>query len=99
MPGVAQTGEFNNHFLRDVGLAYLVSGLALWVSAARRDPMLGLFGAAWPVFHALFHIWIWAVMRGAALDHVALSNLLGIQMPAWAALWAAFQHNQKEIPA
>ncbi|UYV36998.1 hypothetical protein N4R57_18830 [Rhodobacteraceae bacterium D3-12] len=96
VPGVAQTGAFNSHFLRDVALAYLVSGAALWVAAAQGVRALGVFGAAWPVLHALFHIWIWAAMRGAAVDLVALANLFGIQLPAWAALIAALHLGEQE---
>jgi hypothetical protein len=36
----------------------------------------------------MFHIWIW-VHRGLPVDFVALSNLVGIQFPAFIALWAA----------
>lgn len=96
VPGVARTGAFNSHFLRDVALAYLVSGAALWAAAARGARALAVFGAAWPVLHGVVHLWIWAVMRGATLDLVALANLLGIQLPAWAGMLAAMQLGPKE---
>ncbi len=33
VPGAAETGPFNPHFLQDVGAAFLVAGLALAVRA------------------------------------------------------------------
>lgn len=96
VPGVSDTGPFNSHFLRDVALAYLVSGLALWAAAARDNRALGLFGAAWPALHAVFHIWIWMAMRGGAFDLVAAANLVGIQLTAWAALFSVMKLETKE---
>ena len=89
VPGVSQIGPLNVHFARDVSLAFLSSGLALVWAGQKRDRSAGIFGAAWLVFHAIFHIWIWA-QRGTPLDLVALTNVLGIQLPAFLALWAAF---------
>lgn len=88
VPGVAMMGPFNLHFIRDAGLAFLVSGAALGWAAARRRPQIALVGASWPFVHALFHIWIW-LGRGMPFDQVALVNLLGIQLPAWAAFLAS----------
>lgn len=87
-PGVSQTGPLNLHFARDVGLAFLCSGLTLIFAAYRGDKSIGVCGAAWLVSHAVFHIWIW-IARGMQLDLVALTNVLGIQVPAALALWAA----------
>lgn len=85
IPGVGLTGPMNVHFAKDVALAYLTSGAALIWAGVRRDRPVGLFGAAWPVFHAVFHIWIW-IHRGAPVDLVAMVNLTGIQIPAFAGL-------------
>ena len=89
-PGVAMMGPFNLHFIRDVAIAFFVSGSALGYGAWKSDKTAAIFGAAWPCFHALFHIWIWT-QRGFAIDQIALVNLLGIQAPAWIALWAALR--------
>ncbi|MFY0662769.1 MAG: hypothetical protein JXR15_19925 [Shimia sp.] len=96
VPGVLQTGGFNSHFIRDVALAFVVSALALASAAHLRDQRLALFGAAWPGLHAVFHIWIWAMHREATIDLISLTNLLGIQVPAWAAFYAAIQLNTEE---
>lgn len=99
VPGVPETGGYNSHFIRDVALAFAVSALALATAARLRDPRLAFFGAAWPVLHALFHIWIWVFHRGTATDLVALINLIGIQVPGWAALIAATSLKTSEVSA
>lgn len=85
IPGVNFTGPLNFHFAKDVALAYLTSGVALIWAGVNHDKTVGFFGAAWLVLHALFHIWIW-MHRGAPVDLVALINLTGIQIPAFAGL-------------
>ena len=90
VPGVQMMGPFNLHFIRDVALMFLMSAAALGWAAAKADVSAGVCGAAWPCLHALFHIWIWGA-RGFPLDVIALTNLLGIQLPAWLALWAVLR--------
>ena len=97
VPGVALTGAFNAHFLRDVALAYLVSGAAIWIAVRRHDVMLGLFAVAWPFCHAVFHLWMWAAHRGAALDRVAAAECLGVILPAGLAVIAVWQLHQRGV--
>lgn len=99
VPGVAATGGFNDHFIRDVALAFAVSGTALIAGVRAGNREVALFGAGFPVLHAVFHIWIWGFHRGCATDLVALSNLVGIQVPAWAALIAAGHLGETEVAA
>ncbi|TCL00536.1 hypothetical protein BXY66_3179 [Shimia isoporae] len=99
VPGVAATGGYNDHFIRDVAIAFAVSGMALIAGAKAGNREVALFGAGFPVLHAVFHVWIWAVHRGYAADIVALVNLIGIQAPAWAALWAAASFGREEAVA
>lgn len=89
-PGVAMMGPFNVHFIRDAGLAFLTSGAALVWGGLKNNRPLAIFGAMWPCLHALFHVWIW-LARGLPFDQVALVNLVGIQVPAWLALMAAYR--------
>lgn len=96
VPGVLQTGGFNSHFIRDVALAFVVSALALASAARFADQRLALFGATWPALHAVYHIWIWIVHRDTAIDLISLTNLVGIQLPAWVALIATAQLNTVE---
>lgn len=95
-PGVAMMGPFNLHFIRDVALAFLVSGGALGWGYFKHDKTAMVFGALWPCLHAVFHIWIWVTMRGMPFDQIAAVNLFGIQMPAWLALIAALKAKQKQ---
>ena len=88
VPGVALTGPLNLHFAKDVALAYLASGAALIWAGVRRDRSAAICGASWLVFHALLHIGMW-LHRGVPADMVALTNLTGIQIPAFAGLMAA----------
>jgi hypothetical protein len=90
VPGVSHTGPLNLHFAKDVGLAYLTSGAALIWSGAKQDPSAAFFGASWPFLHALFHVWIW-LHRGMALDVIAATNLVGIQLPAYLGLYGALR--------
>ena len=59
VPGVVLTGPPNAHFIRDIGFAYLASGLLL-ATAARdlrtRWPVV-LAGVLWLVGHAGVHVW------------------------------------------
>ncbi|WP_295630510.1 hypothetical protein [Novosphingobium sp.] len=56
---VRATGPANAHFLRDIGIAYLVSGALLSYGAANLALRWGaaLAGAAWLTLHGLLHVW------------------------------------------
>ncbi len=96
VPGVRLTGPINFHFAKDVALAYLASGAALIWAATKGDKPTGVFGASWLVLHALFHIWIWT-QRGNPTDLVAATNLIGIQIPAFTALFLAINLKSEGI--
>ncbi|SFJ16878.1 hypothetical protein [Caulobacter sp. UNC279MFTsu5.1] len=58
VPGVIETGALNDHFVRDIGAAYLACAVALgW---AVRDPVRGLgaalAAAAFLTLHAAIHL-------------------------------------------
>ncbi|PHR57194.1 MAG: hypothetical protein COA43_12465 [Robiginitomaculum sp.] len=59
----------------------------------------------WPAAHALFHIYIFTA-RGMPLDIVSATNIIAIQLPAWASLfpawaslWAAIKMHKAQKPA
>lgn len=87
VPGITMMGPFNLHFIRDIGLVYLVGGAGLIYGI--RNPGIAVFAAIWPAFHAVYHIFIF-FGRGAPIDIISTTNLLLIQIPAWASLWAAW---------
>ena len=58
VPGVPATGPFNPHFVRDIGVAYLVSAAGLgWFAARPREGWPALVGAAaFLTLHAAIHV-------------------------------------------
>lgn len=63
VPGVTTTGPFNQHFVRDIGLIFLLVAIAMLMGVARRAARVPLWSAAglWLTGHALFHVWEVAV--------------------------------------
>ncbi len=79
--GVPNTGPYNPHFVRDIGMAYLT--LALLVFAAIRwpaqaTPLVGA-GALFLGLHALLHVWDIAAGRLPA-EHI-LMDMPGVFIP------------------
>jgi uncharacterized protein YjeT (DUF2065 family) len=87
--GVTATGPFNQHFVRDIGAAYLVAGGGLvWFATDARARAVALASAAFLALHALVHL-ADAIAGREALDHVAL-DLPTIYLSALIALWIAW---------
>ena len=59
VPTVITTGPPNAHFIRDIGLAYIGSGLILLYAAANpvRRWRAAVVGGLWLTFHGLLHIY------------------------------------------
>ena len=80
--GVHHTGPFNAHFVRDIGIAYLMVA-ACWALAARLPhaayPLAGI-AAAFMVLHAGLHGWDIAAAR-LPVSHL-LIDLPGVFGPA-----------------
>lgn len=90
VPGVTDTGPFNPHLVRDVGIAYLtVAGgfgvAAYWLRVA--FPVLGMV-AIWFTGHAALHV---ADILGGALpaSHI-VGDLPGVFLPALLSVALAF---------
>lgn len=92
VPGVTTTGPFNQHFVRDIGLIFLLLGGAFLLGAAQPHLRVPLWGAAsiWLSGHALFHFWEVAVGICSPSDiardfpAVTLPALLGLAITTWA---------------
>jgi hypothetical protein len=87
VPGVVDTGPYNPHFVQDIGVAFLVAGLALAARAWR--PMYwpaAVAGAGFLTAHALIHL----VMMTAGHDHHAAFDLFAVVLPSALALYSAF---------
>jgi hypothetical protein len=93
VPGVTTTGPFNQHFVRDIGLIYLLAGAAYLVGAVRPPYRLALWAVPtlWLTAHAVFHLWEVAVgisghsAMGRDFPAVTLPAIVGLALTAWAA--------------
>ena len=92
VPGVTTTGPFNQHFIRDIGLIFLLLSAALLTGAARPRlrAVLWTGAAVWLSGHALFHFWEVAV--GICGPSALLRDFAAVSLPAiltaLLALWA-----------
>jgi hypothetical protein len=92
VPGVTDTGFFNQHFIRDIGITQLFLGVAFILGLLRPERRIGLWAAAtlWLSAHALFHFWEVAVGICAAsaiprdFPAVTLPALFGAALTLWA---------------
>lgn len=90
VPGVPDRGPFNQHFLRDIGMIYLLVGIAFIYGAIylRHSRLLWLMPTAWLVAYALFHIW--EVLVGICGPESLLEDFAGVTLPALLALWLLY---------
>jgi uncharacterized protein YjeT (DUF2065 family) len=92
VPGVTATGPFNQHFLRDIGLIFLLLGGAFLVGAAQPHLRIPFWAAPsiWLTGHALFHFWEVAVgicspsVIPRDFPAVTLPAIIGIALTFWA---------------
>jgi hypothetical protein len=92
VPGVTTTGQFNQHFIRDIGIIQMFLGAAFGLGWFRPAGRVTAWAAAtsWLIAHALFHVWEVAVgicgPSALARDFpgVSLPALLGIALTVWA---------------
>ena len=102
VPGVTDTGFFNQHFIRDIGIIQLFIGIAFGWGLIRPEYRIGLWAAAtlWLGAHAAFHLWEVAV--GICSPSVILRDFPAVSLPAiigaLATLWA-ISHARTERPA
>jgi len=80
VPGVADTGPLNHHFIVDIGLAFLASGAGLALGALERPwaPAVALAGSTWPALHALLHVWLWLSRGFPSAMPVINSEVFGV---------------------
>jgi hypothetical protein len=82
VPGVTSTGPFNQHFLRDIGLIFVLMGGGFLFGAARPQWRVLLWAAPtiWLSGHALFHFWEVAV--GICSPSVIPRDFPAVTLPA-----------------
>lgn len=82
VPGVVTTGPFNQHFLRDIGLIYVMigGGFLAGIRRPRDRPLLWTAATLWLAGHALFHVWEVAV--GICGSAALWRDFPGVTVPA-----------------
>ena len=80
IPGVTMTGPANHHFISDIGLAYLASGvgMVLAMRAGMAGAAYALAGATWPLLHAGLHMWGWIAHGFPTATDVVISEAVGV---------------------
>lgn len=82
VPGVPDRGPFNQHFLRDIGINYMLIGAAFIYGAmyAKHRLVLWLMPTAWLTGHAIFHVW--EVLVGICGPESLIVDFGGVTLPA-----------------
>lgn len=89
IPGVADTGPMNPHFIRDIGCAFLVVALALfWLARSRQAWPAAFAGGAFLTLHAVIHVW--DTLAGREHPHRLLAEAPTVILPAILVLWLAW---------
>jgi predicted membrane channel-forming protein YqfA (hemolysin III family) len=79
-PGVRLFGPFNAHFIRDVALVYVASGVVGLYGLRTADKPLCIAAAGWSCLHAVFHLHMW-IARGHPCDGIFLFDLAFVIAP------------------
>lgn len=101
LPTVRFTGPPNQHFIRDIGLAYLASGAMLGFAAVRPTMrwLAAVAGNLWLTAHGVLHIW--EVLTGVCATNVFWQDAPGVLGPpllVWIGLGILFAR-QRIAPA
>jgi hypothetical protein len=92
VPGVPMSGPFNPHFVRDIGVVFVLVGSAFvgGIAVPLHRALLWTAATAWLVSHASLHLWQVAVgisdhaALGRDFPPVTLPALLGLLISSWA---------------
>lgn len=96
VPGLSDRGPFNQHFVRDIGINYLLIGIAFIIGVlyARQRLLLWCLPTAWLTGHAIFHVW--EVMVGICQPQALITDFAGVTLPALVGLcliYASYRKN------
>ncbi|WP_412778256.1 hypothetical protein [Thalassospira lucentensis] len=99
VPGVTDTGFFNQHFIRDIGMIQVFLGVAFAVGMIKPERRIGMWAVAtlWLSAHAMFHLWEVAVgicspsVIPRDFPAVTLPALIGIVLTLWAVRCSRFR--------
>jgi hypothetical protein len=95
VPGVAESGPANGHFIRDIGCAYLVAALSLlWLARSPKQAWpAALAGGGFLALHALVHTW--DLLAGREPAHQLAADLPAIFLPAILTVWFAWPQRRE----
>jgi hypothetical protein len=96
VPGVTERGPFNGHFIRDIGIVFVIAGAsAAWTAWRPSAWPAAMAGAVFLCAHALVHL------IEAASGHVghaiAAAELPPIIVSALLALWIAWPRRRPRL--
>ena len=99
VPGVPDRGPFNQHFIRDIGIIYLLSGAAYIYGAlhASSRVLLWVVPTAWFVAHGIFHIW--EVLVGICGPASLLEDFGGVYLTAMIGVLLIFLERRQRSKA
>ena len=90
VPRVPETGPFNPHFIRDIGVAYFVAGVTFpWLAMRDAARPAAQAGAAFLALHAIVHLWDAAA--GREHMHALLVDVPAVFLPPALAIWIAWR--------
>ncbi len=98
VPGVADTGPFNHHFVIDIGLAFMTSG-GLMLAGSRAGGSrsnFALAGAILPALHAALHLWTWITGSVPADTKILILEAFGVMVPGLLGLPVAWRRVHAE---
>jgi hypothetical protein len=98
IPGVTVTGPNNHHFVSDIGLAYVTSGVGMGFAAraTAASAAFALAGATWPLMHAGLHVWGWMVHGFPTAPDIAISEAIGVVLIGVLGFVLALMNARKE---
>ena len=95
VPGVTATGGFNPHFVRDIGMAYIVTaGGLVWFARAPVAAWPALVGSAlFLTLHASIHVFDATCSASGLAD--TFRDFPGVYLPALASVWLVASNHPK----
>ena len=94
-PGVPSTGPMNSHFIRDIGAAFLMTGIAFAIATGRSASWAAVtIGAIFPTIHGGIHAF--GLLIGHSHDS-ATTDFFGVVMPGALSFLLALQAITREL--
>jgi putative effector of murein hydrolase LrgA (UPF0299 family) len=100
VPGVTDTGPYNPHFVRDIGIAFVASSVGIWmaVGSSWQSRLSGaVVGMLFLAGHALFHVM--EMFMHSPNAAAVIRDLAMIVVPAAiAAVWMIRELRRERVP-